>query len=260
MLPSSSSTPFYSSSTANGAAYSDPYFHGFWNQPYYVHGTPTAVYSILSDQHTQLNARFVFLSNVTCPVLAAGEVGRVHCSSHPGTYFGEMGLASRSGDRLYIASGNVSAGFRSVTVNGAELSVGESYGDAPLPAASHQSHTGHALAPVPTPTQSTLHSARTTLYVHRSSARSLTVHIGLYELLIDNSDRYVDLVEAKVVDWTALLESVHPSGLLGGSWNSSAAMPPDEEQHRERDSDLMGCNIASNKFCLAAGAQQQELQ
>ena len=76
---SSSAAPAFassSSSTANGAAYSDPYFHGFWNQPYYVHGRAGDVYSILSDPYLQLNSRFVFLSNVTCPVLAVNETAR----------------------------------------------------------------------------------------------------------------------------------------------------------------------------------------
>ena len=256
MLSSSSSAPRSpSSSTANGAAYSDPYFHGFWNQPYYVHGRPGSVYSLLSDQHTQLNARFVFLSNVTCPLL--DEPAKVHCSSHPGTYFGEMGLVSRSGDRLYIASGDVDHGFGNVTVNGRELTIGEWHGASPLPAASHQSHTTHVMAAYSVSTQSASHGARPTLYVHRTSVRSLVVHIGLYELLIENSDRYVDLVQVTVVDWTALLETVQPSGLMGASWNNSAPVPPPEDDHMERDGELMGCNIAADKFCLAAGLQQQ---
>ena len=240
-----------SSSTSDGAGCSDPYFHGFWNQPYYVHGRAREVYNILSDQHLSLNSRFVFLSHVTCPELVANETRRVHCSSHAGTYFGEFGLTTVSGDRLYIASGSVDVGFHQVTVNGVELAIDQSFGTPPLHAVPHESHTSHAMAPATEAAQSAEHAARLTLYVHRTSARSLIVHAGLYELLIENSDSYVDLVQVKVVDWTALLETEQPSGLMGASWNNSAVMPPAEEQHRERDGALMGCNIASDKFCLA---------
>ena len=107
-----------SSSTGNGAAYSDPYFSGFWKQLFYVHGRAGEVYSVLSDSAVQLNARLVFLSNVTCPVLE--EPSHVHCSSHAGNYFGEMALITRSGAVLTLQSGDVSAGFTSVTVHADE--------------------------------------------------------------------------------------------------------------------------------------------
>ena len=61
------------------------------------------------------------------------------------------------------------------------------------------------------------------LYVHRTSYRSLIVHAGLYEVLIESSDHYVDLVQVAVSDWTALLHIAQPSGLLGASWNNSAS-------------------------------------
>ena len=84
-----------SSSTANGAAYSDPYFHGFWNQPFYVHGKPGSVYNILSDAQVAINSRFVFLQQITCPQLTVPA--KVHCSSHPGTYFGSLGFSTVNG-------------------------------------------------------------------------------------------------------------------------------------------------------------------
>ena len=173
----------------------------------------------------------------------------MHCSSHAGTYFGEPGLATADGDRLYIGSGTVLEGFHQVTINGVEVAVGQSHGAAPSPVIPHESHTSHALAPA---SKGASHPARSSLYVHRSSARSLVVHAGLYELLIENSDRYADLVEVRVVDWTALLDTVQPSGLMGASWDNTVPMPPAEEQHRERDGDLMGCNTASDRHCSAA--------
>ena len=249
---SSSSAASSSSSTANGAGYGDPYFYGFWNQPYYVHGRAGDVYNILSDPYLQLNSRFVFLSNISCPVLPPNEPAKVHCSSHAGTYFGEFGLATASGDHLHIVGGDVLEGFHQVTVNGQEIEVGESYGPPPLPVIPHESHTAHALAPA---SKDASHPAHSSLYVHRSSYRSLIVLAGLYELLIENSDHYVDLVQVMVTDWNELLDEVHPSGLLGVSWNSTLPMPPSEEEHWERDGELMGCNIVRDKHCSAARQQ-----
>ncbi len=251
---------------SNGATYSDPFFSGFWNQPYYVLGQAGSVYSLLSDAHMQLNARLVFRSNVSCPVLPANERAKVHCSSHPGTYYGEFGLRSAvndaagvggggGGDELYVRSGPVDVGFLQVTVNGQPLAVGESFGTAPPATVPHKLHTYHAMAPASDAARAAVHPARSSLYVHRASYRSLVVHAGLYELLIENSDLYVDLVRAAVTDWDALLHTVQPSGLLGASWNKTAHMPPAEELHRERDDHLMGCNTLSDKFCSAS--QQQ---
>ena len=252
--------PASSSSTASHTSmYSDPFFVGFWNQAFYVHGRHGAVYSLLSDRHVSLNSRFVFLTNITCPTLSPEEMSRpakVHCSSHEGTYFGEMGLTTADGDQLYIAAGNVTTGFHIVTVNGQlDIDVGDSYGAAPLAAIPHDQHTGTVSAAT---ADSHSHPARTSLYVHRTSARSLVVHAGLYELLIENSDNYVDVVTLHVTSWPALLEDVQPTGLMGVTWNMSAVIPPSEEAHRERDGELMGCSIANDKFCASASKAQQQ--
>ena len=198
---SAASSPVASSSTStNAAVYADPFFSGFWGQTFYVHGRPGSVYSILSDRAVQLNALFVFLDSVNCPELAADETARVHCSSHAGTYMGEMAIRTSSGDRLHIVAGGVELGFSSVT------------------------------------------------------------HIGVYELLIENSDRYVDLVHVAVTNWTTLLTELQPSGLMGRTWNSNASMElseADEERYRERDSELMGCHVDTDKFCSGGSAAEQ---
>ena len=197
----------------------------------------------------------MFLSNVTCPTLSAEELSqplKVHCSSHAGTYFGEIGLTSRSGDTLYIAAGAVSVGFTSVQVNGVEMSIGQSHGTPPLDSIHHELHTKSALAPAPTATVDAEHSSRPSMYVHRVSARSLIVHAGLYEMVIENSDNYVDLVTVRITSWTHLMDVMQPQGMLGATWNSSIPIPPVEEQHREQDGRLMGCNIPTDKHCSVA--------
>ena len=132
--PPNSSSSFSSSSSGNAAAYSDPYFAGFWRQLFYVHGRPNNVYSIISDMDVQLNALFVFLDSVTCPTLPANTTARVHCSSHAGTYFGEMAFRTASGDLLHIVAGGVEEGLQAVTVTSAaggtsQLAVGDSVGE-----------------------------------------------------------------------------------------------------------------------------------
>ena len=259
-------------STGNGAAYSDPYFSGFWHQVFYIHGRAGEVYSILSDASLQLNARLVFLANISCPVLTGPS--RVHCSDHPGTYFGEMALTTRSGAVLRLQAGEVSAGFSSVTLDGVEVREGDTRGQAMHSSTSTPAHGGTVSSSSSSSDSSdggevvdagegevirhhspqASHPARSSLFVHRTSARSVVVHAGLYELLIENSDRYVDLVCVTVTDWTALMEQVRPEGLMGATWNSSAPMPPEEEQYRERDGDMLGCNMEKNRFCL----QEQE--
>ena len=87
--------------------------------------------------------------------------------------------------------------------------------------------------------------------MQRTSLRSLTVHCGVYELVVDNSDRYLDLVTVTVTDWTELMERVRPQGLLGCTHEATAVMPPDEEQHRERANDLLGCDTLSDRHCSA---------
>ena len=238
---SSSAVP--SSSTGNGAAYSDPFFSGFCQQLFYVHGKIDEVYSLISDSSLQLNSRLVFLQNITCPVLDVP--GEVHCSDHPGSYFGEIGLITRGGNTLRIQAGNVSSGFSHVLVNDVAMEIGESYGAAPF-----HHHRPHR----ETPGQSSAddeadHPARSSLFVQRTSFRSLQVHLGIYEMRIDNSDRYLDLVSVKITSWTELMQRVQPEGLLGSTWNATTPMPPIEDNHWERDNDLLGCNTPLNKFC-----------
>ena len=70
---------------------------------------------------------------------------------------------------------------------------------------------------------------------------------GVYELLIENSDRYVDFVSVRISCW-ACLDSLRPEGLLGRTWQVNATMPPYEENYREQDSDIAGTHFASNQF------------
>jgi hypothetical protein len=223
----------------SGSVYSDPYFYGFWRQTFYVHGLTGHVYSLISDRSIQFNARLVFLSNITCPSVSTSGV---HCSSHPGTYFGEMSLSSASGDRLHVVSGGVSDGFTLVSINGVALQVGESYGK---PLAHH--HRLHSAA-VNVSDRSADHAGRQSIYALRTSDRQLTVHAGLFEMQIENSDWYTDIVTVNVTSWTKLFRE-RPEGLLGRTWNATVTIPPNEDTYREKDGKLWGCNVDIDNFC-----------
>ena len=153
-------------------------------------------------------------------------------------------------------------GFAVVERNGAAIAVGESSGQwsglasglSSGPASGPASGAVTVTSTSPTRdshSHSHSHSHSVSMLIHRTCARSLTVHAGLYELLIENADHYLDLVSVAVASWRSLLEEVRPEGLLGRTWNATVEMPPQEEQYRERDSNITGCNTPMDLFCAA---------
>ena len=159
----------------------DPQFVGLRGQSFQVHGIDGAVYSIISDRGMLVNARFRYLSSGRCPV----AVDTSNCWSHPGSYLGEVGVVSAAGAKLHIASGSWSVGFDSVTLDGAALPVG-----------SNVSVNG--------------------LTAELLTAHSLRVRAGNFELLLHNSDRFINIVETRVLRWSELASH----GLLGQTWRA----------------------------------------
>ena len=125
-VPSSSAAASSSSSSSStsAAAFSDPRFRGFWGQSFYVEGVVGGVYSLLSSQAVQVNARFTYRSNVSCPQQDGHDVS--NCFQEAGTYFGSLAVRASTGDWLRVVGGGVAQGFASVTVNGhKQLQVGD---------------------------------------------------------------------------------------------------------------------------------------
>jgi len=112
----------------NGCAHGDPQFSGFLGQSYQVHGVSGQVYNILSTPHFQYNALFTFLEQGQC------RKG-TQCFSHPGNYFGQVGLLFRSPEGavsvVRVVAGPVDAGLKvflndaAVNVSSAVVPVGE---------------------------------------------------------------------------------------------------------------------------------------
>ena len=238
--PSSSSSPTSSKGSVTSApapsstaakAFSDPRFIGFWGQEFFAGGLADRVYNLISDEHTLINAFFIYLDHVNCT--HSNGLSLPRCFSHPGTYFGVLSVVSRNGDRLRITAGGSAEGFHGVTVNDVEIEVGELFG----------SLTGG------------VNETRNSIYMKRLTSRSLIIYAGLYEVLIENIDQYVDLASVTVTSWPYMLDHVQPEGLLGRTWNVSVDGSDSDrvmEGYREKDENLMGCNFAKDKFCRHA--------
>jgi hypothetical protein len=105
----------------------DPQFVGLRGQSFQVHGIDGAVYNIISEAQTQVNSRFVFLSEGECPVV--NGVKDSNCWSHPGSYLGEMSFQQIVDGKVHqalVTSGSAKNGFASVTIDGKALKVGDS--------------------------------------------------------------------------------------------------------------------------------------
>ena len=162
--PAFQSTSPESSSTAAARVIGDPQFMGLRGQSFQVHGIDGAVYNLIVDHGMMLNARFRYLSAGRC----AAFPGASNCWSHPGSYLGEIGVVSAGGAKLHVMSGSWQHGFDSVTLDGVVLSVG-----------ANTSAAGMDVALL--------------------TAYTLRVRVGNFDLLLENSDRFVNLVETRVL-------------------------------------------------------------
>ena len=201
---------------APAGARGDPQFTGLRGQTYQVHGMADTVYSVISDRFMQLNALFAFLSSGRCPVVAGRTM--TNCWSHPGSYFGSLALRTATGHRLLIEAGSYQDGMR-LTLDDAALT-------------SSLSVDG--------------------LQVTVVDAFHVEVQAGLYRLSVENSDRFLNLVRAEVLDWAALRHVVRSHGLLGQTWQTSAKAPFEGEvdDYVEADNALFGHKFLHNQFDL----------
>ena len=190
--PAGAVQPFHSSSTGSASTgvssvLGDPSFVGLLGQRYQVHGLDGAVYSLVTDDVFARNARFVFLDSGRCP--ESDRAPSVLCWSHPGSYLGELGVRSRmSGERISIISGAAASGFHSVSVDYKQLAVGS------------------------------VHSS-SELWISWSSSHRLQLRVGNFHIDVETSNRFVNLANVTVVQWSRLA-SLHCHGLLGQTWKA----------------------------------------
>ena len=197
---SSSGRAVSSSATSTAAATSapstparvvgDPMFVGFLQQRYQVHGLDGGVYNLLSQPSLSINALFVFLHSGVCPEVDGAILS--NCWSHPGSYFGALGIQTAPGDTLEIRAGSATHGFDAVRL------VGER-----VRAVKGVRVDGLALS------------------FTFSSTHSMTVLVDNYRLVIENDDGFLNVMAIEVLDWQHLVAVDRPHGLLGQSWAPS---------------------------------------
>ena len=213
------SIPFINTSSIVG----DPQFVGLRGQSYQVHGIDGAVYNIISEQSTQVNARFVFLRSGECPLI--GGFADSNCWSHPGSYLGELSFQQLVDGELHAAlvtAGPAKKGFAGVQMDGKVVAIGQtvSFGSFSL-------------------TVKSTHSVEVT-----------TEHFA-FEL--SNSDMFVN----QAVRATVPLSSLASHGLLGQT--HSGKTHPGPLRHVEgnvddyviADSDVFGTDFLYNQFQTA---------
>ena len=208
----------------------DPQFVGLLGQSYQVHGIDGAVYNLISDKQVQVNARFTFLDHGEC---LRGTDGSplFTCWSHPGSYLSELAVRTAAGDSVVVVAGAAEHGFVSVTVNGVTMSVGE---------------------------MTSLHRAvpnLDALSISYSGVRSVTIaNAGLYTLVVENSDGFVNLLRLEVTSVRELRETVQSHGLLGQTWRRHhngkdvRAVEGYVDDYVVSDGGMLGCDFVYKKF------------
>ena len=241
----------------------DPWFVGFLGQRYQVHGVDGAVYSIISDPLLQINSRFAFLMYGACPrrymQLHDGE-RQMGCWSHPGSYFASLALQTSQGDRLLINAGDAEEGLRRVLLNGVEVQAGETY-VVPLRGGGGGEDGG---------ADPEVGDAAEVLSVSRlSDGYGVEVVAGVYSMLIESSDRFLNIQRLDINDWEQLTGSHQPHGLLGQTWREPKLRPSAAQRagaklglrdvvegkvddYAEQDDDLFGTRFMHNRFMLEA--------
>jgi len=112
--------------TNPAVAVGDPQFIGLRGQSFQVHGIDGAVYNIISEANTQVNSRFVFLSEGECPIINGRP--ETNCWSHPGSYLGALAfqqIVDGKIHKLLVEAGPAASGFASITMDNKQLSVGD---------------------------------------------------------------------------------------------------------------------------------------
>ena len=181
---------------------------GLRGQSFQVHGIDGAVYNLIADHGLLVNARFRFRASGRCPAVTEPT----NCWSHPGSYLDEVGVVTAGGDKLHVASGSWNEGFSFVALNGVNLSVG-----------THSTADGFDAIVL--------------------SDYSLRLAVSNFELHLENSDYFINMVQMRVLEWSKL--SSH--GLLGQTWrrpSKAGRQVPDIEgdidDYVEQNNELMG--------------------
>jgi len=180
----------------------DPQFNGFLGQSYQVHGVAGQTYNVLSTPHFQYNALFSYLDQGKC------RKGTM-CFSHPGNYFGQVGLLVRDEQndiaRVKIISGPVDAGM-TVFLN-----------DKPLTVSASSISLGDSIITFSTPFEVVIHSPEFSMKLSNSDM-FINQDISINNSLLSQIQRFKQASKSGNSTTAEELESVLPHGLLGQTW------------------------------------------
>jgi hypothetical protein len=199
----------------------DPQFVGLRGQSYQVHGIDGAVYNIVSEKESQVNARFVFLTQGKCPIIDGTAAD--NCWSHPGSYLGEMSFQQLVDGKLHqalVVAGPSTRGFASVQVDGQLMKVGD------------------------------VLSISDSFAVAFTSAYSVQVTVDHFTFDLSNSDLFIN----QAVRATQPLNRLRAHGLLGQTHSSQTYASPlkyiagQVDDYVIQDSDIYGSDFVYNQF------------
>ena len=172
-----------------GGVVGDPQFVGLRGQSFQVHGIDGAVYNIVSESNTQVNARFVFLQSGRCPMIARVPETWSNCWSHPGSYMGDMSFQQVVDGALHAAlvvAGGADIGFDTVQMDGKDVAVGD-------------------IMRFVDPATNYCFS------LHYTSTHTVTVQMEHYESRLTNSDMFIN----QALRPTVPISQLRSHGLLG---------------------------------------------
>jgi len=185
-----------------GSVCTDPQFSGFLGQSYQIHGVSGNFYNILSTARFQYNALFTYLSEGRC------RKG-TQCYSHPGNYFGSVGVSIRSDDgivnRVEVISGPVDVGLQ-VLLNDVAVSV-----------TSTPIRVGDSSITFSTPFDVEVHSPEFSIRIANSDM-FLNQDVAINNRLLSQVQRFKQAKKSKNVTAMTELSSALPHGLLGQTW------------------------------------------
>ena len=217
----------------------DPMFVGLRGQRYQVHGLDGAVYNLISDRLLQVNARFTYLDSGSCLRDAVTNAPLFTCWTHRGSYLSALAVMVSGGASVLLTSGAARDGFASVAVavagdsSGRLLSIGESATVSVVDGG----------------------SAETNCTVTYTGLRTVHIaHAGVYSLVVENSDHFLNLLQLTVHDMRRLTTELHSHGLIGQTWDERTkgaevnAVAGYVDDYAEAGGDLRGCGFVYNRF------------
>ena len=204
------------------AVVGDPQFVGLRGQEYQIHGVDGGVYNLITESASQVNSRFVFLTEGECPVLAGKR--QSGCWSHPGSYMGDMSFQAVVDGKLHAAlvtAGSADTGFAQVQMDGKQLSVGDKV-------------------------------AFGSFSIEYTSSHEVAVTLDNYSVRLANSDMFLNLA----LTATKPLSQLQSHGLIGQTHSTKTYkslikyIEGQVDDYLVAEDDVFGTGFPFNKFQL----------